>query len=87
MHSTARREELLPMFVLDVLRHDVIENVPSIVEMLNNDGCVGWRDQWDRDFTGEDVRSVLGPLVREGLLLALREKADTDGFDEIDERT
>lgn len=73
------------MFVLDVLRHDEIENVPAIVRMLNDDGGIGWRDQWDRDFTEADVRSVLVPLVRDGLLLALREKADTDGFDEIDE--
>lgn len=71
------------MFVLDVLRHDVIENATSIVQMLNDDGCIGWRDHWDRDFTKQDVLSVLGPLVEAGLVRGLRESAERGGLIEI----
>lgn len=63
----------LPMFILDVLRHDVIEQVSSIVKMLNNDGCIGWRDCWPHDFTVSDVVPVLERLTHEGYIEALRE--------------
>lgn len=63
----------LGMFILDVLRHDIIEQVPSIVKMLNNDGCIGWRDCWPQDFTEQEVVPVLESLVREGYVQVLRE--------------
>ncbi|MCS7272492.1 MAG: hypothetical protein NZ703_15520, partial [Gemmataceae bacterium] len=63
----------LPMFVLDVLRHDAIEQLSSIVKMLNNVGCIGWRDCWPHDFTVEEIVPVLEQLVRDGLVDVLRE--------------
>ncbi len=58
----------LPMFVLDVLRHDVIEQLPSIIKMLNNDGCIGWRFCWTHDFTTEEVIPVLRGLIAGGFV-------------------
>ncbi len=66
-------ETHLPMFILDVLRHDVIEQVANIVKMLNDDGCIGWRDCWPHDFSPEDVVPALRELVREGFIEPLRE--------------
>jgi hypothetical protein len=63
----------LRMFILDVLRHDQIEQVPSILNMLNNDGCIGWRDCWPHDFTAEEVIPALERLISEGSIEALRE--------------
>jgi hypothetical protein len=63
------RNKLLRMFILDVLRHDVAEQVPAIVRLLNNRGCIGWRGQWPREFEADEVRSMLTELVKEGLVL------------------
>ena len=71
----------LPMFILDVLRHDVIEQLPSIIRMLNDDGCIGWRDCWPRDFTAKEVVPVLEQLVRGGAVDVLRE--DESGNDVV----
>ncbi|GIW85587.1 MAG: hypothetical protein KatS3mg107_1247 [Gemmataceae bacterium] len=68
----------LPMFILDVLRHDVIEQLSSIVKMLNNDGCIGWRNYWPHDFTEDEVAPVLRTLVEEGYVQALRENETSD---------
>lgn len=72
-NETATFARHLPMFILDVLRHDAIEQLSSIVKMLNNDACIGWRDCWPRDFTAEEIVPVLEQLVKEGLVDVLRE--------------
>lgn len=54
----------LGMFVLDVLRYD-IEQLDSIVKLLNDDSCVGWRMFWPRDFTAADVMDALPGLIAE----------------------
>lgn len=53
------------MFVVDVLRHD-IEQVSSIVNLLNDTGCIGWRDQSPSDFSSNQVISVIPNLVEKG---------------------
>src|SRR5437016_3795489 len=73
-----RLDKNLPMFVVDVLRHDVIEQIPSIVNMLNNHGCIGWRDCWPRDFTAQDVIRALRHLADEGYVDVLREPDSGD---------
>ncbi|MFN7811240.1 MAG: hypothetical protein ACK5SI_01085 [Planctomycetia bacterium] len=66
----------LPMFILDVLQHDVAEQVSSILRLLNNDGCIGWREFWPRDFSEEEVVEALGRLVEEGRVIVFRESAE-----------
>ncbi|HQU43730.1 MAG: hypothetical protein B7Z73_01250 [Planctomycetia bacterium 21-64-5] len=67
------------MFVLDVLRHDAVEQVSSIVRLLNDtSGCVGWREFWPRDFTTTEVVSALVALEHDGHVRALRESSTED---------
>lgn len=62
------QKEIVKMFVLDVLQHD-IEQITSIVNLLNDDsGSIGWRDCWPRDFTKNDVISVIDELIQDGLV-------------------
>lgn len=61
----------LDLFILDVLQHD-IENVPSIIRMLNNIGCIGWRNFWPHDFTPDEVVPVVLDLCEQGSVKALK---------------
>ena len=63
MNNARNMSAHLPMFVLDVLRYD-IEQISNIVTLLNNDGGVGWRDVWGREFTATDVIAILPELVQ-----------------------
>jgi len=65
----------LEMFVLDVLRHDAAEQIASIVRMLNDRGCIGWRDRWPHDFTEDEVRVALNELAEHGDVEVLNESA------------
>ena len=55
------------MFILDVLRYD-IEQISSVVSLLNNDGCVGWRSVCGRTFGRQEVVAVMPDLVCDGLV-------------------
>lgn len=57
----------LSMCVLDVLRYD-IEPIDSIIRLLNDDGCIGWRHLRESDFTVQDVLPLLKRLVAEGFV-------------------
>lgn len=62
----------LGMFVIDVLRYDV-ETLSSILKLLNDDGCIGWRFAWPHNFTKKEVTDALEELLRKGLVLPLHE--------------
>lgn len=66
----------LEMFVLDVLRHDDLEPVSSLVRMLNDRSCIGWRDRWPHDFTADEVQAALKELVEQGRVDLLKEDAE-----------
>lgn len=67
------------MFILDILRHDAMENVPALVSMLNDDsGTTGWRDHWPRDFSNVDVANALIGLLHHGLV-SVTEDTSTPG--------
>ena len=68
----------LRMFILDVLRHDDIESLSSVLNMLNNPGCIGWRVFWPDDFTANEVVPELRGLATEGLIKARQETGDGD---------
>src|SRR5437899_12546210 len=70
---TSEQTHQLPMFILDVLRHDDVEQLPSILKMMNNAGCIGWRGCWPRDFTREEVIPALESLIRLGRVRAFTE--------------
>ena len=70
---TTEDPERLRMFVLDVLQHDVAEQIDSILRLLNNTGCIGWREFWSHDFTSEEVLKAIQELLRDGLVELLRE--------------
>ena len=72
----------LCMFVRDVLRHDVIEQLSSILNLINNDGGVGWRDQWPRDFESQEVIRALRRLVALGDVVVVRVRTDRGGYDD-----
>jgi hypothetical protein len=59
------------MFILDVMRHDEIENVPAIVNMLNDFETIGWRDHWPEDFTSSEVVGGIRELLSLKLIRAL----------------
>ena len=50
------------MMVLDVLRYD-IEQISNMLTILNNRGCIGWRDVWPHDFTRDEVIPALRELL------------------------
>ena len=57
----------LGRFVLDALRYDT-EQMPSVLNLLNDGGEVGWREHWDRDFGRDEVRETLEYLAEHGLV-------------------
>jgi len=59
---------LLGYFILDVLRYD-IEQIPSVLTLLNDTGSIGWREFWDRDFERGEVREMLEYLTERGLVV------------------
>lgn len=66
-------EQLLKMFILDVLRHDVVEQIPSILKLLNNRSSLGWRGFWPHDFNADEVVPALKELIRDGAINACAE--------------
>jgi hypothetical protein len=77
---TPSPERQLDMFVLDVLRHDVVEQLSSVVRLLNDTTCIGWRQFWPHDFSSSEVVPALLDLERSGLVRALRE---TEGENQL----
>ena len=50
------------MYVLDALADDV-EDLESILRVLNSDSAIGWHRQWGRHFTTADVVASLTRLI------------------------
>ena len=76
----------LKMFVLDVLQHDVAEQVLSIVKLLNNRGCIGWRDFWPHDFTQQEVIQAVQALMDDGLVTVYAVSRSKAELIEVDNR-
>jgi hypothetical protein len=58
------------MFIIDVLRHD-IEDIEPILKMLNDTGCIGWRQFWPHDFERDEILQALSRLVKAGMVSPL----------------
>lgn len=65
----------LGMFILDVLRHDEIESLQSIVSLLNDEGVIGWRRFWPHDFSYNEVLDEIMLLIRSKYVVAFREES------------
>lgn len=75
--SNSGSTEHLPFFVLDILRHDALEQIGNIRNMLNDRGCIGWRDHWPHDFEEKEIVAVMPQLVDRALVEAI--EIDQDG--------
>jgi hypothetical protein len=82
-NRTETAEDHLRMFVLDVLQHDEIEQLPSIIKLLNDRSTVGWREFWPRDFSADEVIFALTNLIREGAVRAFRERDDSGELEPV----
>ena len=69
----------IEMCVADSLQDDEIENVDSIVRMLNHEYDSSWRTARGRAFTGEEVRSALERLMSTGQVTPCCEQPPLDG--------
>jgi len=65
-------DDQLMMFIVDVMRHDEVENVDGILQLINNSTNIGWRSSWPHDFTEWEVikglqmlldRKMIRPLI------------------------
>jgi hypothetical protein len=58
------------LFVLDALVND-IEDLESVLRMLNSDTALGWSIEWGRPFNREEVVEALMRLIRKDLVQVL----------------
>lgn len=65
----------LLMFVIDVLRYDM-ENIEYLVQLLNNEGSIGWRFAWPREYTQADVVGAIERLLDIGMVQCYIERPD-----------
>ena len=72
-HNPMGSQTLLRMFILDVLQHDVVEPLQSVLRLLNNRGYIGWRHLWPHDFKATEVVESLRELIDNQLVLVYQE--------------
>jgi hypothetical protein len=68
----------IQMCVADVMQDDDIENLDSILRMLNHEDD-SWRTTRGSQFTGAEVRAALERLISDGLVTPCAEQAPGDG--------
>jgi hypothetical protein len=68
----------IQMCVADVLQNDDIENLDSILRMLNHDDD-SWRIARRSQFTGTEVQAALERLISDGLVIPCAEQSPLDG--------
>lgn len=65
-----RRVDDADLYVLDALSND-IEDLESILRMLNSDTVLGWKQEWGAAFTRSVIVETLSRLIRRGLVEVL----------------
>jgi hypothetical protein len=73
------------MYVLDALANDV-EDLESILRMLNSDTDLGWHEEWGRSFTRADVVAALSRLIRQDFVQVFVWEEETKGVKKIARR-
>ena len=61
------------MCVADVMQDDEIENIDSVLRMLNNASESSWRIARGQDFEAEEVRFAIRELLNAGMVTACAE--------------
>lgn len=61
--SALHNEREPGLYVLDTLAND-LEDLESILRMLNSDTMLGWKWRWGRSFTRQEVVQALVQLIR-----------------------
>jgi hypothetical protein len=69
--DTPNSQDLLAMFVLDVMRYDEVESVDGILQLINNTTNIGWRTAWPHDFTEEEIIKGLEVLLAKRMIRPL----------------
>jgi len=69
-------------YVLDALANDV-EDLDSVIRMLNSDSELGWREEWGRDFRRDEILAALLRLVRNDLVRVLALAEDGKSLEEL----
>lgn len=70
------------MFVLDALAND-IEDLESILRMLNSDTSLGWSMEWGRPFERAEVVEALSRLVAKDYVQVLVFAGDGKSLDAL----
>lgn len=73
-----KMDDQLTMFIVDVMRHDEVENVDGILQLINNSTNIGWRRAWPHDFTEEEVVYGLRLLLERKLVRPLIYSEETN---------
>ncbi len=74
------------MYVLDALANDV-EDLESILRMLNSDTDLSWHDEWGRSFTRSDIVSALSRLIRRDFVQVFARDQEAKSIEKIARRT
>ena len=70
------------LYVLDALAND-IEDLESILRMLNSDTVLGWSDEWGRAFRRDEVVESLSRLIQKGWVQVLVHAVDGKSLSEL----
>ncbi len=70
------------MFVLDALAND-IEDIESILRMLNSETSLGWSAEWGRPFVRAEVVEAISRLVAKDYVQVLVLSADGTSLDAL----
>lgn len=73
------------IYVLDALAND-IEDLDSILRMLNSDTALGWAKEWGRAFTRSEIVEALSRLVKKGFVGVLVLADDGKSLVDLDPR-
>ena len=77
--SAHESREHLMMFVIDVLKYD-FETIAFTLDLLNDEGSVGWRFAWNGEFRAEEVIDALEELLSRRLVECYK---DAPGYAEL----
>jgi hypothetical protein len=82
-----RKPELRPdMYVLDSLANDV-EDLETILRLLNGDTELAWRDEWGREFQRSEVVEAVSRLIRRNAVRAYAISSEGKSLHALPERT
>jgi hypothetical protein len=70
------------LYVLDALSND-IEDLESVLRMLNSDTALGWAKEWGRTFTRAEIVEAVSRLIKRDLVRVLVYGSDGKSLTEL----